>query len=103
MYESNQEDFRSLFWGNGGAALLPQSYREKAFGRVLDVGSGEPKTMVVKKTPKRVHNSDPSAMFTRSELLMLEDSMRSPGSVPGVMFSPLKKQGRPCLFKHWEG
>ncbi|KAG0565228.1 hypothetical protein KC19_8G175000 [Ceratodon purpureus] len=93
MYESNQEDFRSLFWGNGGAALLPQSYREKAFGRVLDVGSGEPKTMVVKKTPKRVHNSDPSAMFTRSELLMLEDSMRSPGSVPGVMFSPLKKQG----------
>ncbi|KAG0565240.1 hypothetical protein KC19_8G175300 [Ceratodon purpureus] len=93
MFENKQEDFRSLFWGNGGADLVPQSYRDKAFGRVLEAGSGEPKTVVVKKTPKRVHNSDPSAMFTRSELLMFEDSMRSSGSIPGRIFSPPVKQG----------
>jgi hypothetical protein len=80
-HENKQEDFRSLFWGNGGAAMLPQNYRERAFETVLELCSGEPKTMV-KKTPKRVHNSNPSAMFSRSELLMFEDSMRSPGSVP---------------------
>jgi hypothetical protein len=100
-HESKQEDFRSLFWGNGGAAVLPQSFREKAFGKVLELGSGEPKTMVVKKTPKRVHNSDPSAMFSRSELLMFEDSMRSPGSVPRVMLTSSNKQGRPCVLGHW--
>ena len=71
--------------------MLPQNFRERAFEKVLELGSGEPKTMVVKKTPKRVHNSNPSAMFSRSELLMFEDSMRSPGSVPRVMFSPSNK------------
>jgi hypothetical protein len=96
MYEKqNQEDhFRSLFLRNGGAALLPQGYREKALGRVLDLGSGEPRTMVVKKTPKRVHNSDPNAMFTRPELLMLEESAKGPRSIPHLMFTPSNKQGR---------
>ena len=58
------------------------------------MGNGEPKTMVVKKTPKRVHNSDPSAMFTKSELLMFKDSLRSPGSVPRAIFAPSNKRGR---------
>ena len=74
--------------------MFPQSYREKVVGKILEVGIGEPKTMVLKKTPKRVHNSDPSAMFTRSELLMFEDSMRSPGSVSHAMFTSSNKQGR---------
>ena len=74
------------------------SYREKAFGNVLEVGSGEPKSMVVKTTSERVHSSDPSATFMRAELLMFEDSMWSPGLVPRGMFTPSNKQGRPCVF-----
>jgi len=89
MYEKQkqQEHFRNLFLRNGGAALLP-------LGRAVDLGSGEPRTMVVKKTPKRVHNSDPNAMSTRPELLMLEESAKGPRSIPHVMFTPSNKQGR---------
>lgn len=89
MYEKqNQQDhFRSLFLRSGAAALLPQGYREKA------PSSGEPRTMVVKKTPKRVHNSDPNAVFTRPELLMLEESAKVPRSVSHLMFTPSNKQG----------
>lgn len=86
--QNQQDHFRSLFLRSGGAALLPQGYREKA------LSSGEPRTMVVKKTPKRVHNSDPNAVFMRPELLMLEESAKGSRSMSHLMLTPSNKQGK---------
>ena len=38
--------------GNEGSSLFPHSNREKAYGKALELGNGEPKTMVLMKSSR---------------------------------------------------
>lgn len=96
MFENNHVNSRQN-WNEPTCSHPPSSSEkafEKGFAKVSNGPIAEQKTVVVKKTPKRVHNSDPSAMFTGSEVLILDDCLRSPRSIPHHILMPVNKPGR---------
>ncbi|XP_024356734.1 uncharacterized protein [Physcomitrium patens] len=95
MFENNHVNSRQN-WNEPTCSHPPSSSEkafEKGFAKVSNGPIAEQKTVVVKKTPKRVHNSDPSAMFTGSEVLILDDCLRSPRSIPHHILMPVNKPG----------
>lgn len=102
---ADNEDSGSSHPLNGSAKIPPECSKEKVLDKVLakilDLPAPEPKTMVVKKTPKRVHNSNPSFLLSRTEASVLENvdagqvkspvlphMMFTPSSAPGIIIAP---------------
>lgn len=70
---------------------------DKVLAKILEMPMSEPKTMVVKKTPKRVHNSNPNLLPMRSEMSMLDSleisNGKSPQTAPHFLFTPSSTPG----------
>lgn len=100
-FVGEHEDSGNSMTMDGSSKNPLQSSREKVLDKVLakilEMPMSESKTVVVKKTPKRVHNSNPNLLPMRTEMSMLDSleiaNERSPQATPHFLFTPSSSPG----------